>query len=536
MKQLATIRLLLALTWIFPLCLYAQEPLDITHGCNFASADAPSELYAYEASAEAKEIVERIMQMNVLPQNFVLRSADCSNALATVIGKQRYILYSTAFLENFKKEANTQWAAFCVLAHEIGHHLSNHDLEETNPKVRKGFELEADRFAGGVLFRLGATLEQAQAGINTFSSNTDSQTHPPKRARLEAVAVGWKQAEELAPKSENTTGSAEVTSDEKKLYDQAVAEEDPYKAIELLDQAIELKEDYADAYLERGKRKVDIENVDEIRVNYNDALDDYNTYISMRPKNAVAYEARGYANYKLGEKDQALKDFNQAIRLDAKFAEAYIGRAWLKRMQDDYEGAHKDLEKAVQVNPELPEAHFYFGHFLYEYGEYEKAIPRFDKVLKLEPKNIRALGLRAACKMFAGRFAEAVTDYNLEQALDSAEFFSYFDRGQCYQSLGKHREAIADFTALLRKVPTSSDAFLRRGVSRQVLGQKEAAEEDYKSVFENTVLVKNARATIGCLLIEYGLVKEGLVWLDKLLAESPDNKQALECKRKAEGK
>ncbi|MEQ1746568.1 MAG: M48 family metalloprotease, partial [Saprospiraceae bacterium] len=168
---------MLALFCAFPLRLPAQEPLDIAHGCNFAAADTLSEVYAYAPSAEAKQIVERVMRMNVLPQNFEVRSADCSNALATVIGRQRYILYSTAFLENFKKESSTQWAAFCVLAHEIGHHLSNHDLQETAPKVRKGWELEADKFAGGVLFRLGATLEEAQAGINTFSSDAaNSQT------------------------------------------------------------------------------------------------------------------------------------------------------------------------------------------------------------------------------------------------------------------------------------------------------------------------------------------------------------------------
>lgn len=536
MKKLVFLHVLLALSWASPLYLTAQEPLDITHGCNFAAAEAPSELYAYEASAEAKEIVESIMQMNVLPQNFTVRSADCSNALATVIGKQRYILYSTAFLENFKKEADTKWAAYCVLAHEIGHHLSNHDLAETNPKVRKGYELEADKFAGGVMFRLGATLEQAQAGINTFSSTTDSQTHPPKRARLEAVAVGWKQAEELGSKAEGNTGSVEVNSDEKKLYDQALAEKDPYKAIELLDQAIELKEDYADAYFERGKRKVDIENVDEIRVNYNDALDDYNVYISMRPKKAEAYAERGYAFRRLDRDEEALKDYNQAIRLNPKLADAYLGRAWVKIKTDDNEGALKDLEKAVQIGPEDPDTHFELGHFQYGAGEYEKAIASFDKALKLEPKNLRAIGLRATAKMFVGRYADAVTDYNAEQALDTAEFSSYFYRGKCYQALGKHREAIADFTARLKKVPTSSDAFLHRGVSRQVLGQNEAAEEDYKNVFENTVLVKNSRATIGCLLIEFGLVREGLVWLDKLLAESPDNRQAQECKQKAKGK
>ena len=125
--------------FLLPLSLRSQEAMTIQHSCNFAAADTLTQIYTYEASSEAKQIVERIMQVNVLPQNFVVKSADCNNALATTIGKQRFILYSTAFLENFKKEANTRWAAYCVLAHEIGHHLSNHDLEETDPKVRKQY-------------------------------------------------------------------------------------------------------------------------------------------------------------------------------------------------------------------------------------------------------------------------------------------------------------------------------------------------------------------------------------------------------------
>ena len=52
-------------------------------------------------------------------------------------------------------------------------------------------------------------------------------------------------------------------------------------------------------------------------------------------------------------------------------------------------------------------------------------------------------------------------------------------------------------------------------------------------MFENTVVVVNSSVKIGCLLVEFGLPKEGLVWLDSVLAKSPDNKQALECKEKA---
>ncbi len=524
----------LSLWGLLATSLAAQELMPLSAGCNFAAADPAQELYTYEASAEALQIVERIMRVNVLPQNFVVRAADCSNAVATTAGNQRYILYSTAFLENFKKEANTQWAAYSVLAHEVGHHLSNHDLAETEPRTRKRYELEADRFSGGMLYRMGATLAEAQAGINTFSLEGESSTHPAKRARLEAVAVGWKQAAELAADAEMSTGAADADSEEKKLLKQAQAEKDPLKAIELLDQAIELKEDYADAYLERGKRKVDMENFENYayRTDYRGAIADYTVYLQMRPKDPEALTERGYAYFSLGEKDKALADYNHAIRLNRNYADAYLGRAWLQ-MRDDDEAALKDLEQVAALEPKNAEALYWHGNILYGYGEYDKAIADFDRALAIDPNYFQAANLGAAACQFAGRYAEAVAGYNRAQAIDPEEFSSYLNRGQCYQALGKHRDAIADFDELLRRFPGSADGYLFRGVSKSVLGLKAEARQDFDQVFENTVLVINSSVKIGCLLVEYGLPGEGLVWLDKVLEKSPDNAQALDCRARA---
>ncbi len=533
MKIIQIFALFLVACGLFFPSLPAQEVMEIKSGCNFAAADSLQTVYSYEASREALEIVERIMKMNVLPQNFIVRSADCNNAVATTAGKQRYILYSTHFLENFKKEAQTQWAAYSVLAHEVGHHLSNHNLDETDTWVRKRYELEADKFSGGVLYRMGATLEEAQAGINSFSLEGETNTHPAKRARLEALAVGWKQAESLAADAENATGVPTADSDEKKLYKQAVSEKDPYKAIELLDQAIELKEDYADAYLERGKRKVDIESVDEIRTDFEGAVADYTVYLQMRAKDPVAYAERGYAYRRLGRNDLAMADYNRAIRLDAKFADAYLGRAWVKMYDSDNEAALKDLEAATRIKPDFAVAHYWHGNIQYGYGEYEKAILDFDQALKADSTYLDALDLRAAACQFAGRFAEAIADLNRLQAMDPEQFTSYIGRGMCYQSLGKHREAITDFDAVVKKYPQSADGYLYRGLSYAVLGLKDKSKQDFDQVFENTVLRINSSVKIGCLLIEFGLPKEGLVWIDAILEESPENRQALECKAQA---
>jgi hypothetical protein len=62
--------------------------------------------------------------------------------------------------------------------------------------------LEADRFSGFVLYNLGATLDEAQIAIRTFSGTQGSSTHPGRSARIAAITNGWISASELKPTEE----------------------------------------------------------------------------------------------------------------------------------------------------------------------------------------------------------------------------------------------------------------------------------------------------------------------------------------------
>ena len=53
-----------------------------------------------------------------------------------------------------------------------------------------------DFYTGFILNRLGADLEQAQAVIRITASPGGSRSHPPRRERLEAIALGWRKASE----------------------------------------------------------------------------------------------------------------------------------------------------------------------------------------------------------------------------------------------------------------------------------------------------------------------------------------------------
>lgn len=192
MKQLS----LLLLVFLLHSPLFSQELIVVTHSCAYDGEEADKEFYQFDPSDEADRIVAEICSAVSLSKNFNIKASNVKNALATAEGGQRYILYSTSFLEKFKSEARTRWAAYSVLAHEIGHHLNGHNFSEPDPVKRKRMELEADKFSGGVLRLLNANLGEAQAGIETFGLEGETKTHPPASARREAIASGWKKQDE----------------------------------------------------------------------------------------------------------------------------------------------------------------------------------------------------------------------------------------------------------------------------------------------------------------------------------------------------
>lgn len=187
----------LLLLLLLPFSAVSQpQSFQLGPGCAYDGEQNGKDVYLFDASDEANRIVAELVDALGLQQNFVVKSSSVQNALATTENGQRYILYSTGFLEKFKADAQTRWAAYSVLAHEIGHHLNGHNFLENDSRKRKLLELEADQFSGSVLRMLGATLPEAQAGVETIQLEGESSSHPAKIARREAVANGWKSRDE----------------------------------------------------------------------------------------------------------------------------------------------------------------------------------------------------------------------------------------------------------------------------------------------------------------------------------------------------
>ncbi|MGA1797704.1 TPM domain-containing protein [Sphingomonas sp. 4RDLI-65] len=150
------------------------------------------------APQDCASAVTRIMGYTGLPANFVVVSGPVPNAAAVILlddkrVPRRVIAFNPAFMQAAEAQVGgSVWGPISIMAHEIAHHLSGHTIVPGGS--RPEIELEADKFSGYVLQKMGAPLADAQRMIMTVGSSHGSPTHPAKTQRADSIRQGWEES------------------------------------------------------------------------------------------------------------------------------------------------------------------------------------------------------------------------------------------------------------------------------------------------------------------------------------------------------
>ena len=314
---------------------------------------------SFISDSNADNSLDRILSVIGASKRFVLQPCDnINNAVATSYKGIRYILYDKDFMDSL--DSGDNWSNLFILAHEVGHHINGHSVdlilqanEVVEPKTlanKRQQELEADEFAGFILAKLGATLEQASAGIKLISSEKDDtyDSHPSKSKRLTAINKGYGKALE-----KNTIN---------KGYDKA---------------------------LEKNT----------VNKGYDNPLEKNTVVYEVNAKQAAQeYFYSGYNKQILKDHYGAIADFTKAIELDSNDAMSYYNRGLSKDNLEDYNGAIADYSKTIELNPVFSDAYFNRGLIKVNLEDYKASISDFTKVIEFSPNDAWAYINRAAAK------------------------------------------------------------------------------------------------------------------------------------------
>lgn len=108
--------------------------------------------------------------------------------------------------------------------------------------------------------------------------------------------------------------------------------------------------------------------------------------ISKFERNALAYERRGYVNYKLKNFKDALYDFSKSIGINPNNPEPYYGRGKVKMIMNDWETAILDFDATIKGSLAVQPVHWLArlrkSECMFHAKRYNEAIPELKLFLQ----------------------------------------------------------------------------------------------------------------------------------------------------------
>jgi superkiller protein 3 len=152
------------------------------------------------------------------------------------------------------------------------------------------------------------------------------------------------------------------------------------KAIGVLDEAVRLDPDLADAYFQLGIAYALVEKRDAAKVEA-----DVSPTPDTKQKKAREYKTNSEKAF-----EKAVAAYKKMIAANEGDDAAYynLGRAYNKLNED--EDAAKSLKQAVKLKPDDTDYQTELGAILIKLAQYHEAIAPLKKALELDPDNIRA--------------------------------------------------------------------------------------------------------------------------------------------------
>jgi hypothetical protein len=158
-------------------------------------------------TAETQAMFDKVFGYSNLRTNiYTVPVTDKKVNVEICPGDRNYIVYNGDWVRALYDETDNLWVVYGVMAHEMGHYALAHDRTalQSDPAI----ELQADQYAGEVLAKMGASLENAQAAFRSDKMRPFGHTHPPINQRLNAVKVGWSKVRKPSDTVSNTVPNA----------------------------------------------------------------------------------------------------------------------------------------------------------------------------------------------------------------------------------------------------------------------------------------------------------------------------------------
>jgi TolB-like protein/tetratricopeptide (TPR) repeat protein len=356
--------------------------------------------------------------------------AAASNSIAVLpfanlSGDPRQTYFSDGIAEELRN-ALARLAGLKVVARISSEAVRNLDAKTAARKLRVANVLTGSVRQSASTIRIGAELIDGRTGLDRWSNDYD---RPPGDSIMIQTDIAENVASSLAVALGTVAraaisigGTSNAAAQRLVIEARAIAREATQAArqhaLELVDSAIRLDPNYADAYAQKSLMLGSYANnsaigAAELASARAEAMHVAQTAIRIAPKLGLGHAAAAQLFQSDLDMARAANEFQRAVQLAPGNADI-VGRYvfLLARLGKPAE-ALKTADNVIALDP--------LNHFsyenrvsaLYDLRRYQEAIDYAEKVRRQSPELFRAQGLYADCLLMLGRLKEASRTYGL---------------------------------------------------------------------------------------------------------------------------
>ena len=325
------------------------------------------------------------------------------------------------------------------------------------------------------------------------------------------------------------------------------------EALQLIDQILDAKSNYAEAYATRALIRLRAKNI-------SDAIEDTKMAVSLKPHLTQMWHLLSSLHHQTNNLDDAIEALrcankndpkNQAVlvqlgellRLDNNGAEAITilkqatelapedSAAWTnlgvafqqeKRTND----ANVAYAKALSLNPHSATVLSNLGAMAKEANEWETALEYFLRALKLDPYLPETHSNLGVTLKELGRLDEAEASYKHAIALKPDYAQAHSNLGNALKELGRLDEAEASCRRSIALKPGFAEAHSNLGDTLKELGRLDDAEASYSQAIRLKPDYAHAHNNLAISLQELGRLDEAKASYTQAIVLNPDYAEA----------
>jgi protein O-GlcNAc transferase len=180
--------------------------------------------------------------------------------------------------------------------------------------------------------------------------------------------------------------------------------------------------------------------------------------LALRPDYAEALVSRGNILCALDSPQQALACYDQALSINPDYPEALYNQGCALQMLGRQDDALANYDRALAINPKFAEVFNNRGNLLYATGRFAQALESYDRALAIKSGDAAVLNNRGSALYALDRWQEALDSYDRALTIEADYFDALYNRGNVLREMNLWRGAVKSYATALTIRPDHAAA------------------------------------------------------------------------------